>query len=510
MSSLADKIASLTNPTPKVQDPEDDVNIETVPHVNKFKDDDEAPYTVSELRSKTAPLLEDIDPAYAGVKVSRKSLDNIFQDVDNFSDETSNSENLSVEDENLIEDDDSDDSEDDDNDELIKDNLESFKQSVQNQHVSGDEKDDEDNESEASDDEIESSEDIVNKFSNIDVTSEIEKGAAVKAQQELFNRLCECRIKLQKLLIISNKLPQSNCWKALKKTGGKEVTNLINKGSNSVKMLLSNCLDLQEELLKQNSETCNLESNDSQQKSTTDNEEIPSDTDEEMDVHQEEEKIEKNVKRGLKRKLKCDEYGKILAKHHTSLLPYRNSVIQKWDEKTKLSSGRMTQKSFSAFESSAVKQIEQILQDEHRLIKRTQLKRSLYRVLGKPEVSEVMTDEKIQDDKPVSKQDLILRDYDPEIFDDDDFYRQLLKDVIESKSVGIDPAVLRKQLEIQNIRNKIKRRVDTKASKGRKIRYDVHPKLVNFMAPIETSAISDEARDNLLKSLFGKSFTKCS
>lgn len=38
---------------------------------------------------------------------------------------------------------------------------------------------------------------------------------------------------------------------------------------------------------------------------------------------------------------------------------------------------------------------------------------------------------------------MLLKDYDPEIFDDDDFYRQFLRDVIESKSVGIDPVSLR-------------------------------------------------------------------
>ena len=52
----------------------------------------------------------------------------------------------------------------------------------------------------------------------------------------------------------------------------------------------------------------------------------------------------------------------------------------------------------------------------------------------------------------------------------------------------------RQWLEIQKLRSKVKRKVDTKASKGRKVRYDVHPKLVNFVAPCDTSTWSDEAR----------------
>jgi protein AATF/BFR2 len=45
--------------------------------------------------------------------------------------------------------------------------------------------------------------------------------------------------------------------------------------------------------------------------------------------------------------------------------------------------------------------------------------------------------------------------------------------------------------------------VDTKASKGRKIRYVTHEKLVNFF-PATPEAIpwSHEKRDNLFKSLF--------
>lgn len=54
--------------------------LETAPKIKKFSNaDDDSIYTVSELRSKTAPLLEDIDPTYAGRKVSRKSLD-LFND----------------------------------------------------------------------------------------------------------------------------------------------------------------------------------------------------------------------------------------------------------------------------------------------------------------------------------------------------------------------------------------------------------------------------------------------
>ena len=64
--------------------------------------------------------------------------------------------------------------------------------------------------------------------------------------------------------------------------------------------------------------------------------------------------------------------------------------------------------------------------------------------------------------------------YDAEIFDDIDMYHQLLRDLISARSrfsEGDDPTEMaRAWLEVQKLRTKVKRKVDTKASKGRKIR----------------------------------------
>jgi len=50
----------------------------------------------------------------------------------------------------------------------------------------------------------------------------------------------------------------------------------------------------------------------------------------------------------------------------------------------------------------------------------------------------------------------------------------------------------------------MKRKVDVKASKGRRLRYSVHPKLVNYMAPQPELAWTDEAKNELYASLFGQ------
>lgn len=119
-------------------------------------------------------------------------------------------------------------------------------------------------------------------------------------------------------------------------------------------------------------------------------------------------------------------------------------------------------------------------------------------------------------------------------FDDSKLYQQMLKDFISSgggaaaaskKGVGVDPAqdaaerlkrAMRKKsggdvdlnvLLDPDADGKVatsakKNTVDRKASKGRKIRYVVHPKMVNFMFPVarKEPMISD---DVWFKSLFG-------
>ena len=74
---------------------------------------------------------------------------------------------------------------------------------------------------------------------------------------------------------------------------------------------------------------------------------------------------------------------------------------------------------------------------------------------------------------------------DPEVFDDTDYYQQLLRDVIAARG-GSDGQGGEQQWQIQQRERKAKRKktVDTKASKGRKLRYEVHAKLQNFMVPV--------------------------
>lgn len=93
-----------------------------------------------------------------------------------------------------------------------------------------------------------------------------------------------------------------------------------------------------------------------------------------------------------------------------------------------------------------------------------------------------------------------------EVFDDTDFYQQLLRDVIEARGGANGEEGEQEWVRRQKARKaKRKKTVDTKASKGRKLRYEVHEKLQNFMVPIPVSrgAWHEEQIDELFASLLG-------
>jgi len=184
-----------------------------------------------------------------------------------------------------------------------------------------------------------------------------------------------------------------------------------------------------------------------------------------------------------------------LSTHRSSSL---YPIINKWDDKLRFTSGKGMKKKFLLFDRSTLSQVKQVMLDKKRLIRRTKLKRSVYRTFGikRQEVSND-TDGKINADTH-------LQAYDDEIFDDDDFYHQVLKEFIgRSLDPQIDSSVNRNLLNLQALQKKSKDRKIENATKGRKIRYNVHSKLLNFMTPISYPTGNDQSRTDLFKSVFG-------
>lgn len=343
---------------------------------------------------------------------------------------------------------------------------------------------------------------VVMTFSSVKVSEEVEKGRAVKNQIALWDQLLEGRIKLQKALLTTNQLPQPDVFPVFKDKGGPEFASALKNSHKALKALLRSLVGLQEELLFQYPDTRYLVDGT---KPKAESEEEISSEDEELVG---EKKKQKRAPR--KRKLEMDDYPGFMAKRFADFTVYRNRTLQKWHDKTKLASGKLG-KGFGAFERSILTQIDHILMDKERLLRRTQTKRSSYQVLGKPEPAAQPVPETLPGQPEILPQapaNAHLKDLDEEIFDDDDFYHQLLRELIERKTSSLDPndqvAMGRQWLAIQKLRSKIHKKVDRKASKGRKLRFHVLSKLLSFMAPIDHTTMNDDARTELYRSLFGQ------
>ena len=91
--------------------------------------------------------------------------------------------------------------------------------------------------------------------------------------------------------------------------------------------------------------------------------------------------------------------------------------------------------------------------------------------------------------------------YDTEVYDDRPFYSTLLKTFITSNANDNKGMSEEDLADIRKYKKK-KNNVDRKASKGRKLRYNVHTKLQNFMFPIPYDNNNDVDADRIMQSLF--------
>jgi len=336
-------------------------------------------------------------------------------------------------------------------------------------------------------------------MSKTNVKAEREKGNCVRNQLKLWENLLEIRIKLQKCVVTSNQMPQHDTH--VKYRSDAKFAQTINETKGKLAQILNNMLQLKDLLFKQYPETKTLQIGSKRKKIEENNEddsmdeEIPSDTEDELGSEKESSANEdaKEPEEPVPRKLpKFNDYEKIIAQGHNSYAQYRDSIIRKWNEKTRITTGTFNKNSGQ----TTLKQIEFAMDNISKLRKKTQLKRSEYNILGKST--------SVEDDNNDGNK---VQEYDPEIFDDDDFYHQLLRDLIEYKSLNVtDPVQLsRHWIQLQNMRRKMKRKVDTRATKGRKVRYTVHNKLVNYMAPVTVYDMwTSNAKNELYSSLFGK------
>ncbi|KAJ2119147.1 rRNA-processing protein bfr2 [Coemansia sp. RSA 720] len=316
--------------------------------------------------------------------------------------------------------------------------------------------------------------------------SDIEKGQHVLNQTHMWEGMLDARIRIQKLVTAANELPQFDMFDALVETQFADnddnmdesvASNHLEKARQSVMLLLQSIVELQQALVEQNPAVSKASQSMHKRKASDSMDE--DDTDNTAVVWKE------------------------LSDLRSSFKPYRDESLEKWGNKVQISANVASLKKFKAVNQGILHQINQTLAAGDRLVERTQLKRVEYKIIGKeaPQQSE---------EGEQSKVDAHLKDTDPEIFDDTDYYQQLLRELIESRMVDSNDTSgsLGTRWAAVNHRPSKRRAVDTKASKGRRIRYHVLEKLQNFMPPVPMGTWHEDMVNELFSSLLGQKVPK--
>lgn len=441
----------------------DDEDEDTRPRVSEFDENDDefmriSGSRLSDIRKQNIRYLDAIDRKYQGQISSRKD---VFGESDNEEPSESTEEN-------------------DGSDNgyqpgtFVKLRPESGVDEDEDYGVSDDEDDDEDSDDGEDNDDysLEANSSHPQKLLDDENRQEsVQKGICVQNQLKIWERLLEMRIKMQSSLIISNSFPHADKFNLFCQDA--KFQQATNKAINTVESTLKNLLEIQDILVHGFPESKNVFKTGSKRKMKTE--------------------FKFNVAGKVAR---LDEFESVLEHSYSSYTPYRNEVLQKWHDRTKAASSSTKNANQTL---NIVKKIENALLSKDELIRKTQLYRGGYKLFDEPL--------KTKDENDTENDTSIYQaNYDEEIYDDSDFYHALLRELIEYKSSTADnpQEIGAKFLELQKLRNKMKKQVDTRASKGRKIRYVVHKKLVNFTAPDNNShQWTDEAKNELFSSLFG-------
>ncbi|KAI4468291.1 aatf protein apoptosis antagonizing transcription factor [Holotrichia oblita] len=377
--SLTNTVLNVLSVAPTLVDPED--SNDSIPKIEEFHELDDQEILTRKYRIESI-LLD--DKKYLGRKGSRNNLKDEEEESKN--DDADSTDGLATPEYSF---DDSDDDEE----------LTSSEETDSNSEVSV------------------SRQTNVKDFNEADIAipaPALQKEISVHNQVNIWENLLEIRIQLQKVLINANKL-----------SGVKEMDLNFDQARRNIEDVLDKLLCLQLLLLKRNSETKKVAGtisidNDNGNTSHT-------------KVKRSNDEDETEAQEIPHKRMKLNNYENTINSVFTAYIPYRNSVIEKWNDKTRIVGPKSNTQIFSV-----VSQVENILNDKQKLIQKTQLKRMDYNISKTSETSEKNNE------------------YDPEIFDDNDFYHQLLRAFIEIKTTDTtDPIKLsRKWIELQNVRKK--------------------------------------------------------
>ncbi|KAI8343135.1 apoptosis antagonizing transcription factor-domain-containing protein [Chlamydoabsidia padenii] len=470
--SLAEQIADLENTAPKDYDPEDLVEPMGETSIGDQDDSDKEEHDAREhyvqvgkssLRNQQAFLMD--DPRYSGQRKNRKDIYSDQESDDNDDDDDVASWTGFDQQEDLdIAGEDSQDDDEDDSDDANESDQSDEGDNELNEQLKQLQKDEKD---------------MLSQLAK-NTSTDIEKGQHVRQQLTLWDNTLETRIRIQKAVELSNQLPQ-----------GDRLTNILDKDDSvkeeadkvkgELRQVIDDLMELRTSLLGDN-DAIDLDdiSYNSRKRHLDDDDEY------------------------------IDALWNDIDQVNSVFVPFRNSTLEKWSNKVQAaSSARMTKK-FKAFDQGILTQIDNLMNDKEGLVRRTQLQRAEYKILGKNITTEAATttkEEQMDGDNNKKRSDRYQDTYDEELFDDNDFYQQQLRELIESRMVDTDDPIasgMRWAAIKKDQVKKKKKNIDTKASKGRKLRFNVHEKIQNFMAPAPAGTWHDAMTEELYSSLLGQ------
>jgi protein AATF/BFR2 len=302
------------------------------------------------------------------------------------------------------------------------------------------------------------------------------KGYVILKQNAQYDRILDSRIKFQKAVISSNNLPINH--KVFEEAKTEQTDSILESTEDKLYTLIERLIRLRSKQLHKDGLVKN----------------------------------EVNVSISKKRKL--SELLEANKKIDDAMAPVAKSVLTKWSNRVQSASGvgALNQGKFKVVNQSVWSQVNNQLGDLERLVKKTKINRRNAKPLG---YEEELTKENEKDDEDAEEDDedddeikaAGLSNIDkslqinPYIFDDDDFYRLLLNDMINKK---LDQKQANNSAVFMLSKNKMQKSYDRMATKGRKLKYTVQESLVQFEIPRRKYySWGDDQIDELFAGLFG-------
>ena len=348
------------------------------------------------------------------------------------------------------------------------------------------------------------------------------KGRAVKDASQLYESVLEARIRLQPTLAASVQLPSQPVQEALSASSS-ELAAELSETRKDLAGLLGDFLRLRAATLSRLPEVASeaLSAGRKRRRSSSSNNSDVEDDDSDMSAAAAESALLPNGLRPLlgKRRRRSDSAGSdsdddsvrteekgsssddaggidtdalwaSMQAAWDAFKPYRNDALERWGRKLTYASGLSAKAALKlkVLSTSVPQQVAQMMSgDKGRLLARTRPLAATVRVLGSnAQPSDITKEEGGGEGSSGTSTAARYAD----AFDDADFYASLLKEYVASASSGglsggaSGNALAAGQALIKkNLPRRVREGIDRRATKGRRLKFTVQPKLVAFMAP---------------------------